>query len=203
MQPTSPIPVIIMAGGKGSRIGGNKAFRILGGERLLAHVLAKAKGYSGDIAVAIAEGACVDLSESMPLLVDEADQFGPIAGLLSAFKYGAAAASEHVLVIPCDTPFLPDNLLASLSNAIGTAGVAIPRSGDKLQAACGLWRTDAARFLPKYLQQGRRSLVGFAESVGHVMVDWPAEPHDPFFNINTAQDLAEADLILRNLPPTP
>ena len=53
--------------------------------------------------------------------------------------------------------------------------------------------TAALDFVAEYLASGRRSLRGLAETVGYVAVDWPADPEDPFFNINTSADLAEAE----------
>jgi molybdopterin-guanine dinucleotide biosynthesis protein A len=47
--------------------------------------------------------------------------------------------------------------------------------------------------MPEYLASGRRSLRGLAETVGYVAVDWPTDPEDPFFNINTSADLVEAE----------
>jgi molybdopterin-guanine dinucleotide biosynthesis protein A len=58
---------------------------------------------------------------------------------------------------------------------------------------CGLWRIAVLEQTPDYLSSDRRSLKGFAGLVGHVAVEWPGGPADPFLNINTAEDLVQAE----------
>ncbi len=76
--------------------------------------------------------------------------------------------------------------------------VAIAVSGGRLHPTCALWRVEAVSDLPAYLATGRRSLMGFAEQVGFSTAEWPVEPYDPFFNVNSADDLAEAEALLRS-----
>jgi molybdopterin-guanine dinucleotide biosynthesis protein A len=54
-------------------------------------------------------------------------------------------------------------------------------------------RTSALKKVESYLSDGQRSLKGFASLIGRREVEWPAEPFDPFFNVNTAEQLAEAE----------
>jgi molybdopterin-guanine dinucleotide biosynthesis protein A len=98
-----------------------------------------------------------------------------------------------LLTIPADTPFLPADLLVRLLDAIGGHGCALAASGGQLHPACGLWRIAVLEQTPDYLSSDRRSLKGFAGLVGHVAVEWPGGPADPFLNINTAEDLARAE----------
>jgi molybdenum cofactor guanylyltransferase len=74
----------------------------------------------------------------------------------------------------------------------------VASSGGHLHPVCGLWRVSALDAVPAYLASGRRSLRGFAEAAGFTAVDWPIEPLDPFFNINTPEDLAAAERLLAN-----
>lgn len=196
MSSTSSAVVVIVAGGKGQRIGGDKALRILGGKTLLDHAIGKAAAFSSRIAVAANEDRVATLPRDVTLLIDEIEGSGPISGLLSALEYGATNHAGHVLTISCDTPFLPDDLLAKLSISIGNANAAVVKYDGRVHPICALWRADALHFLRDYLKQNRRSLIGFAEAIGYVEVEWPAQPVDPFFNINTADDLAEAARIL-------
>lgn len=166
--------IVILAGGEGRRIGGGKPGRRLGGETLLGRALGIARRWSDEVEVA-------DGSTDAP----------GIAGPLGAVA--AALAQGDLLTIPCDMPFLPDDLPARLAGADAAVAVAVAESGGRLHPVCALWRARAAAALPAYLATGRRSLRGFAEAAGYEAVRWEAAPDDPFFNVNTEEDLAEAD----------
>jgi molybdopterin-guanine dinucleotide biosynthesis protein A len=101
-----------------------------------------------------------------------------------------------LLTIPCDMPFLPDKLPQRLMAAIGELGAAIASSGGNLHPVCGLWRTAALTEVPAYWALGKRSLHGFARHIGFAEVEWPSTARDPFFNINSPADLAEAEALL-------
>jgi molybdopterin-guanine dinucleotide biosynthesis protein A len=89
-------------------------------------------------------------------------------------------------------PFLPTDLLNRLRIEIGDFGSAIASSNGHVHPVCGLWRSSALDRAAGYLASDRRSLRAFAELVGYVPGDWAGDPFDPFFNINTAEELAEA-----------
>jgi molybdopterin-guanine dinucleotide biosynthesis protein A len=135
---------------------------------------------------------------AVPLLVDGQGE-GPIAGIAAALGFARSQGLSFVLTIPCDTPLLPPDLLARLSEALGAAhGAAVATSGANIHPSCALWRSSTAEALPAYLASGRSSLKGFAAQVGMVEVEWPASPFDPFFNINSADDLAAAEARIRS-----
>jgi molybdopterin-guanine dinucleotide biosynthesis protein A len=98
-----------------------------------------------------------------------------------------------VLAIPCDSPFLPRNLATRLTEAlVPEKAAALASSGGALHPACGLWRARTFFALGSYLATGQRSLRGFAAHVGFAVIGWADGPVDPFFNINTDDDLAYA-----------
>jgi molybdopterin-guanine dinucleotide biosynthesis protein A len=173
--------IVILAGGEGRRIGGGKPARLLGGQSLIDRALARARGWSDAVLVAVREGG--DLR-------DDPAVEGPLGGVVAALALGG-----DVLTIPCDMPFLPDDLPARL---VSGKAATIAASGSHLHPVCALWRAEAAAGLPAYLATGRRSLKGFAEAVGYEAVEWPTEPFDPFFNINDEADLARAEALLRS-----
>jgi molybdopterin-guanine dinucleotide biosynthesis protein A len=172
--------IVILAGGAGRRIGGDKPQRLLAGETLLDRALRWARGWSDEVLVAAREGG--DLQD------DPAIE-GPLGGVAAALALGG-----DVLTIPCDMPFLPDDLPARLR---GEAAATVAASGGRLHPVCALWKASARDALPAYLATGRRSLTGFAEAAGCEAVIWPVEPFDPFFNINDEADLARAEALLR------
>lgn len=187
-------PVVVLAGGEGSRIGGGKPLRLLGGETLLDRALRIAAAWTGDVRVAMRTGT---EPGPYPLLFDDPAIAGPLGGIASALRYAQGRGRAAVLVIPCDTPFLPADLPHRLSAAVGESRVALAASGGQVHFTCGLWRTEALDGLPAYLSSGRRSLQGFAEQVGVVLVEWETEPLDPFFNVNDEAQLKEAEALLR------
>lgn len=190
------IRVVILAGGVGSRMGGRKPQRLLSGKPLIDHAAALARQWSHIVAVAVrseeqAEGC------TLPRIFDEEGVEGPLAGLVAGLRFAAKAGCDRTLAIPADAPFLPHDLAERLSSAMGCTQAAIASSGGHLHPICGLWRTSALEKLPAYLGSSQRSLRGFAEAVGFKAVEWPIGEVDPFFNINTIEDLAEAERLIR------
>lgn len=186
------LAVLVLAGGEGSRIGGKKPFRTLAGRTLLERAIETARSWSGEVAIAVRHPGQVG-AQDVPVLCDPPGLEGPLAGLASALRLG----KETVLTIPCDAPFLPDDLAERLAAALPGHGAALASSGGQVHPVCGLWRRDALAQVPGYAASGRRSLIGFAERVGSVRVEWSSQPVDPFFNINGPQDLATAERLVR------
>jgi molybdopterin-guanine dinucleotide biosynthesis protein A len=168
---------------------------MLGGVSLLDRAAAYAHPLSKVFAVAVRDEGQVKGADT-PVIRDEEGIAGPLAGLVSALRFANEQYAEAVLTIPADMPFLPTDLAQRLIDGLGNVGAAIARSGGHLHPVCGLWSTRAIDLVPDYLASTRRSLKGFAETVGYVAVDWPDEPVDPFFNINSAQDLVQAEHLL-------
>ena len=191
--------VVVLAGGEGRRIGGAKASRMLGGRTLLERALERAAEWSGEVAVALRDRGQASTPAGVDLLTDDPAIPGPLAGVASALRFAAVRGAKTVLTLPCDAPFLPDDLVERLSEALTPdAGVALARSGGQLHPTCALWRAGEKPLaaLAAYASTGRGALMGLADAVGFVAVDWPAEPLDPFFNVNTAEDLARAEALL-------
>lgn len=189
------IAVVILAGGEGTRMGGGKPFRLLCGQPLLNHALDLARRWSDDVAISARDQ---EIEGGTPVLRD-AEGAGPIAGIAGALRFARDRGLDAVLTIPCDVPLLPDDLPAKLTAALtGPVKAAIPESGKIYHPASALWAAEALDALPAYLATGRRSLMGFAERIGFTTVQWPVEPFDQFFNVNTPKDLAEAETLLKS-----
>lgn len=184
------VVVVILAGGEGKRIGGGKPLKIYRGEPLIDRAIRRARSWSDRVAIALRDRS--QLGAVPADLIPDADVAGPLGGLISGMKFAIAEKRQFVLVIPADMPFLPPDLLDRLHQAIGHKGCALAESGGQLHPVCGLWQSNAVRSALNYAAAGRRSLKGFAASIGFVAVEWEAEAFDPFFNINTSEDLAEA-----------
>ncbi|MCU0891183.1 MAG: molybdenum cofactor guanylyltransferase [Sandarakinorhabdus sp.] len=177
--------IVIAAGGEARRMGGNKPARLLAGKRLIDHVLdfALAQGRP----LALAANSPVSGVE-LPHLPDATPGIGPISALASGMDFAAAQGCGTVLMVGCDMPFLPSDLLPRLLAALPGHGAALPESGGRLHPMAGLWRVDQVA-LADYIAAGKQSLWGFAERQGLVRVAWP---DGPFANINNPDDLAAA-----------
>ena len=186
------VAVVILAGGQGTRIGGNKPLRTLAGKSLLERAVEFAHGISKVCAVAVRDEAQSG-SVEIPVLRDDPEIEGPLGGLVSALRFARDKGAGAALTMPADMPFLPPDLADRLVEGLGRARAGIASSGGRLHPVCGIWSIEALDAVPEYLATGRRSLKGFADAVGFVDIDWSAEPFDPFFNINTEEDLAEAE----------
>jgi molybdopterin-guanine dinucleotide biosynthesis protein A len=186
--------VVILAGGSGRRIGGRKPDRMLGGVRLLDRAVAQARSWSEDVVIAC--GASPLEAIGLVQVVDQQGS-GPVAGLLAGIRHARHAGASEVLAIPCDTPFLPENLAERLARGRpDNCAVAMARAGGRLHPSCGLWRTEVEPAISAYLAEERRSLIGLAERVGYAAVEW--EEESAFLNINTPEDLARAAKMLNS-----
>lgn len=191
------IAAVILAGGEGRRIGGGKPLRLLGGRRLIDRAGDLASQWSQIVAVAV-RGTEQVSDTTLVCISDDPGIEGPLAGLAAGLRFGAENGCPLVLTIPADMPFLPPDLAERLAGGLGSAGASIAASAGHLHPVCAMWRAAAIDQLDAYIATGRRSLRGFAETVGCNPVWWPDEPRDPFFNINNSQDLAAAEQLLRD-----
>lgn len=189
------IVTAILAGGAGQRIGGAKPDRLLAGNRLLIHALKAARGWGAPTIMVLRDPA--QISDVLaPVILDNPDIPGPLGGLASALAWAATNDADRVLTLPCDMPFLPDDLLSRLDHALtDDIAVAVAASGGRLHPICALWRTAALPILVQQAGDGRLSLNGLSEAAGRVIVDWPITQADPFLNINTLEDLASAEAL--------
>lgn len=189
---------VILAGGAGTRIGGDKPLRVLGGRPLIAHV-------AGRCAAPIwINAADPRLAQYGPLVPDlPSPGQGPLVGVWSALCQAAAEGVEAVLTVPVDTPFLPHDLAARLKARLGNHPAAVAVTADGWQPACALWRPRVAPVIADHLAAGRWSLAGALRSVGAAPVpvsalDFSDKLTPLFFNINTPADLADAEERLKH-----
>jgi len=137
----------------------------------------------------------------LPVVADGVPGFaGPLAGVLAGLDWSAAHAPgiADVVSAPGDCPFLPRDLAARLHRARAAAGLplACARSGEWRHPVVGLWpvalRADLRRALT---EEGLRKIELWTARHGAALADWPVEPVDPFFNVNTPEDAAAAERI--------
>src|SRR5262249_23021523 len=128
------------------------------------------------------------------------DFAGPLAGILAGLDWAAAhvPAIADVASVPGDCPFLPADLVARLSAARQAASVplACACSGDWRHRVVGWWRVALREALRRALvEENMQKIESGPARHGIAIGDWPATPIDPFFNVNTPADAAEAERI--------
>lgn len=190
----SALCVLVFAGGQGVRIGGAKPQRALAGRRLVDHAVHIARRFGGKVAVGLGAPGQFHV-EGARVVMDQSGVEGPVASLAAGLNWVRKVGADLLLTLPCDAPFLPCDLGVRLKPRLELSGAAMAMAArhGRLHPSCGLWRTSAIAALTNYLSSGRRSLRGFAEEVGYSVEDWGAPERDPFFNINTPEDLAVAE----------
>jgi len=132
------------------------------------------------------------VSDSVP------DFAGPLAGILAGLDWTAAHRPDitDVASVPGDCPFLPGDLVERLAAARAAAGVplACARSGDWRHPVAGLWPVALREDLRRALHdEGLHKIEVWTARHGVAIAEWPATPRDPFFNVNTPEDAAEAE----------
>jgi len=193
---------VILAGGLARRMGGgDKPLVEIAGRPILQHVIDRLNPQCAALAIN-ANGDPARFSDfGMPVVADSVEGFaGPLAGVLAGMDFAAASGAADVLSAPGDTPFLPADLFSRLEAARKRAGarIAVAASNGRTHHAVALWPVALREELRRALvEQGERKVSAFIARYANVVVDWPAEPYDPFFNVNRPEDMACADAIAK------
>jgi molybdopterin-guanine dinucleotide biosynthesis protein A len=194
-----PIAGIVLAGGRARRLGGDKALRVLAGEPLLDRITARARPQVAALALSANGDPQLFRRFGLPILPDPVPDFpGPLAGILAGMAWAAAAGIPTLASFACDAPFFPLDLVARLVEARTDQGmVACAASGGRRHPVFAVWPVSLEAALRRALTvDGVRRVDAWARAQGLVTVPFPDAPQDPFFNINTAGDLAAAETLL-------
>jgi molybdopterin-guanine dinucleotide biosynthesis protein A len=199
---TPPPLGLVLAGGLARRMGGGDKARIrIGGATILERVLARLAPQCAAV-ILNANGDPARFADTgLAVVPDSVPGFaGPLAGILAGLDWAAAHRPDIVDIasVPGDCPFLPDDLVARLSKARRKAGVplACARSGDWRHPVVALWPVDLRENLRYALvEEDLHKIEIWTARHGIVAVDWATTPVDPFFNVNTPGDAAEAGRI--------
>jgi molybdopterin-guanine dinucleotide biosynthesis protein A len=201
---SEPLPLgVILAGGLARRMGGgDKPLRRLVGRTILERVVERlAPQCDGLILNANGDPARFAAS-GLPVVPDDLGDFpGPLAGILAALDWAAASRPEIAFVasVAADTPFLPRDFVARLERARAgnPAQVVCAASGGRTHPVDALWPVALREDLRHTLVDlGLRKMGLFAERRGAVHAEWRAHPIDPFLNVNTPEDLAQAEALI-------
>lgn len=202
LAPDRP-PVIVLAGGRSTRMGSDKSARQLGGRPLLQYVIERLQPQTDAIGVNSNSLTSLDFAPMIPVFADTVPgHAGPMAGVLAAMRHTRIhhPGVSHVATVPTDTPFFPRDLIARLQMAVsGLDEIAVAFSGQTMHPVFALWPVALADELEHWLvTDNKRRVRGFIErhpmaAVSFAPLDTKDGPIDPFFNINTPADLETAE----------
>lgn len=210
---TEPLGVIL-AGGLATRMGGgDKGMLQLGGQSLLAHVIDRLAPQVEELALNANGDPARFADLGLPVLPDSIEGYaGPLAGVLAGLDWAAQQGAECIVTAAADTPFFPRDLVARLMRAAEgqvhplvlattahTGDEALKSGGGRRvnrHPTFGLWPVALCEDLRTALNDGLRKVVLWTDKHGGREALFPSEPFDPFFNVNTPEDLLRAQKVL-------
>ncbi len=201
MQPLG----VILAGGQARRMGGgDKGLLDLVGQPLLAHVIARAEPQVAGLALNANGDPDRFAGFDLPVLADSVAGYpGPLAGVLAGLDWAAGQGAESIVTMAADTPFFPCDLVPRL--LLASEGMAVPLvlaatpdpgRGQVRHPTFGLWPVALRDDLRAALNEGVRKVVIWTDRHDGREAVFPVDGFDPFFNVNTPEDLARAEAML-------
>lgn len=203
MQPHPDVCALLLAGGQSRRMGGgDKCLLPLAGQPILARIADIVRPQAGPM-VLNANGDPARFARfGLPVAPDVVEGFaGPLAGVLTGLEWARdhAPGCGWVVSVPCDAPFLPADLVARLQAAVADEGadMACTASGGRDHPVVGLWPVRLAADLRRAVEEeGVRKVDAWTGRYRLARAEFPADPVDPFFNVNRPEDLAAAEAAL-------
>jgi molybdenum cofactor guanylyltransferase len=186
------VTAVILAGGLGQRIGGNKALQLLRGRPLIDWVFDAVSKQCDEVLVNANADPAAYAHLTCPVIADLTPGFaGPLAGLQAAMS---SAAHEWIACIPCDTPFLPEELIERLYMGVtlNQCEAAVVVVAGERQPTAALFHRSVLPQLDAYLASGERRVGGFLATLKLYEVEF--DDAAAFVNINTQDDLKEFNL---------
>lgn len=197
---------VVLAGGLARRMGGgDKALVRIGQQTILERALARFAPQCEKVILNANGDPARFAAFGLPTVPDSVGGFaGPLAGILAGLEWAAAHAPDlgWMASVPGDCPFLPRDLVSRLHAArtVGGNRLACARSGTWRHPVVGLWpvalRDDLRHAL---VVEDLHKIEVWTARHGVAIADWPTEPVDPFFNVNTPEDAAEAGRLAASL----
>ena len=189
---------VILAGGKSSRFGSNKAEAHLGDKTLLEHTISKVEKNFLEVLI-VSNNESIKINKKNVFLVKDyiKGQLGPLIGILSAMKWIEQYNKKYkwIATFPCDTPFFDDSIIEKLKNCSLSNDhlLFFLNSRKKRHNIFGLWSIKLIDILEEDIRSNNfRKVELWADKIGVQKIEVNTEGFDKFFNINTLGDLEDA-----------
>ncbi|GHA56426.1 molybdenum cofactor guanylyltransferase [Amylibacter ulvae] len=191
---------VILAGGQSTRMGGgDKCLRMLGARTLLEHVIERLEPQVGGIALNANGDASRFADFGLPVIADSvADFAGPLAGVLAGLDWAASMGANQIATVAADTPFFPTDFVQRMRDGKGEHKLAMAMGGDEnprfaRHPTFGIWPVALRHDLRDALANDVRKVVQWTSRHDCVGVVFDVSNFDPFFNVNTPDDMAAAE----------
>jgi molybdopterin-guanine dinucleotide biosynthesis protein A len=189
--------IVILAGGEGRRLGGvDKATVELGGRRLVDVAISRAKRWRLPVVISVRRPAPWHAALDVPVVLDDTDHAGPLAGVCAVMSWAPMNVS-CLVSLTVDCPFLPDDLVARLTNTTLNGAIAVAESDGVRHHLIAAWPRTTWPAIRSAVQSGVTAVHKAQACQRTIAVNWPLSPTDPFFNVNTPSDLHGAEEISR------
>jgi len=193
---------VVLAGGKAKRFGGNKSQAKLRDKMLIDYILSEILEQFNEVLI-VANDPINHLSSNKILKIEDCKKnLGPLGGVLSAMKWVKENNKNYqwISTFPSDTPFFKIKIFNDFLSKINEreSELFFMNSNEKRHNIFGLWSVDLIDQLEKDLENGLRKVEKWANNIGVKTINMSFEKEDPFFNINTKEDLEKAKQILND-----
>jgi molybdopterin-guanine dinucleotide biosynthesis protein A len=196
------ILAVVLAGGKSKRFGQDKNCVKLGSKTLLEHVLFKISNKFEEILIVSSNPLKIEEAKNTTVIPDCFNDLGPLAGVLSSMKWIKENKKSYkwIATFPSDTPFVDPIIIEEYKARIeqSKSSLYFVKSNKKRHNIFGLWSIELLKPLENDLINNNfRKVEDWANKIGVKTIDIEPKKFDPFFNINTKEDLEEAKKILK------
>ena len=192
----------VLAGGKSQRFGEDKSQVTLANKLLIDYVLSEIIDQFKEILIVSNNSINFQSSEKITKIEDYKKGLGPLGGVLSAMKWIKANKRDYqwIATFPVDTPFFKRQILKDFIKNINfnESDLFFIKSNNTRHNIFGLWSINLLDKLEKDLSNGERKVELWANNTGVKIINMEFSNNDPFFNINTKEDLEKAEEILKN-----
>ena len=192
----------VLAGGKSQRFGEDKSQVKLGDKLLIDYILSEIIDEFNEVLVVSNNQINFKESKKISLIEDFKKDLGPLGGVLTAMKWVKDNNKDYkwISTFPVDTPFFKNQILKDFLNKINIdeGKLFFIKSNNTRHNIFGLWSIDLMDKLEEDLNKGERKVEVWANSIGVKNINMKFENKDPFFNINTKEDLKKAIENLQN-----
>jgi len=191
---------VVLAGGKSERFGEDKSQALLGDKMLIDFILSEVINEFDEILIVANNPIKHLVSDKIKKIRDLKKNLGPLGGVFSAMKWIKNNHKKYqwIVTFPSDTPFFKINTLNEFFDKVNEkeSELFFMKFNEKRHNIFGLWSINLIDQLEKDLENGSRKVEKWANNIGVKIINMSFDKDDPFFNINTLEDLKKANKIL-------